>query len=169
MQFKKEREVLLLSRMQAALAPSPQDDSCFSHILTMEFHYYFDIPGSVVGRGCYSLRSDHCIRRGLPPSGSLPALPLSPPLPRLSPSRSRNTSQHQSVFTLETVVPFMDSSSLEYIGFDTASLKQDENHKFFRLLVHLFSTPPNTAIRDLFFTSLKEFSFPSEYHGLACS
>ena len=48
MPSKQEREALLLSRMQAALAPAPPDDSCFRNILTVEFLYYFDIPGSVV-------------------------------------------------------------------------------------------------------------------------
>jgi hypothetical protein len=41
----KEREVLLLSRLQAALAPAT-DDSRFAHAVTIEFLYYYDIPGS---------------------------------------------------------------------------------------------------------------------------
>jgi hypothetical protein len=45
---KKEREAILLSRMQDALGPAPQDDSCFKHILTIEFLFYYDIPGSTV-------------------------------------------------------------------------------------------------------------------------
>ena len=45
---KKERESVLLSRMQAALALAPPDDSKFNHILTIEFLYYYDIPGSTL-------------------------------------------------------------------------------------------------------------------------
>jgi hypothetical protein len=44
---RREREALLLQRMQAALAPS-QDADRFGYILTLEFLYYYDIPGSVV-------------------------------------------------------------------------------------------------------------------------
>jgi hypothetical protein len=46
MPARKEREQLLLSRMQAALAPAACDDSKFKHILTIEFLYYYDIPGA---------------------------------------------------------------------------------------------------------------------------
>ena len=45
---KKERESVLLSRMQAALASAPSDDSRFKNILTIEFLYYYDIPGSTL-------------------------------------------------------------------------------------------------------------------------
>jgi hypothetical protein len=45
---KKERESVLLSRMQAALASAPSDDSMFNHILIIEFLYYYDIPGSTL-------------------------------------------------------------------------------------------------------------------------
>ncbi len=45
---KKERESVLLSRMQAALASAPPDDSKFNHILTIEFLYFYDIPGSTL-------------------------------------------------------------------------------------------------------------------------
>jgi hypothetical protein len=41
------REALLLQRLQVALAPR-QDDDRFGYILTLEFLYYHDIPGSVV-------------------------------------------------------------------------------------------------------------------------
>jgi hypothetical protein len=40
-----EREALLLSRLQAALEPAT-DDSSFEHAVTVEFLYYYDIPGS---------------------------------------------------------------------------------------------------------------------------
>ena len=42
----KQREELLLSRLRKALAPAPSDDSYFKYIVTIEFLYYFDIPGS---------------------------------------------------------------------------------------------------------------------------
>ena len=45
---KKERESVLLSTMQAALASAPSDDSRFKNILTIEFLYYYDIPGSTL-------------------------------------------------------------------------------------------------------------------------
>jgi hypothetical protein len=44
---RQEREALLLDRMQAALAPS-HDGSRFRNTLTIEFLYYYDIPGSIV-------------------------------------------------------------------------------------------------------------------------
>jgi hypothetical protein len=43
---KKECEALLLSRLQAALADAPSDDSRFKHILTVEYLYYYPIPGA---------------------------------------------------------------------------------------------------------------------------
>ncbi len=43
---KKEREALLLSRLQAAVADAPVDDPRFNHILTVEYLFYFAIPGS---------------------------------------------------------------------------------------------------------------------------
>ena len=43
---KKECESLLLSRLQAALADAPSDDSRFKHILTVEYLYYYPIPGA---------------------------------------------------------------------------------------------------------------------------
>jgi hypothetical protein len=43
---RKEREILLLSRLKCALAPAPSDDSRFEHMVTIEFLYYYDIPGS---------------------------------------------------------------------------------------------------------------------------
>ena len=45
---KKERESVLLSTMQAALASAPSDDSRFKNILAIEFLYYHDIPGSTL-------------------------------------------------------------------------------------------------------------------------
>ncbi len=39
---------MLLSRMQAALASAPSDDSRFKNIITVEFLYYYDIPGSTL-------------------------------------------------------------------------------------------------------------------------
>ena len=45
---KKERKSVLLSTMQAALASAPSDDSRFKNILTIEFLYYYDIPGSTL-------------------------------------------------------------------------------------------------------------------------
>jgi hypothetical protein len=44
---RREREALLLQRIQAALSPS-QDDTRFGNILTLDFLYYYDIPGSTV-------------------------------------------------------------------------------------------------------------------------
>jgi hypothetical protein len=44
---KREREALLLERTQAVLAPS-HDGSRFRNALTIEFLYYYDIPGSIV-------------------------------------------------------------------------------------------------------------------------
>jgi hypothetical protein len=44
---RKAREALLLERMQAALVPR-HDGSRFRNILTIEFLYYHDIPGSIV-------------------------------------------------------------------------------------------------------------------------
>ena len=43
---KKEREALLLSRLQDALADAPSDDSRFKYILTVEYLYYYPIPGA---------------------------------------------------------------------------------------------------------------------------
>ncbi len=43
---KKECEALLLSRLQAALADAPSDDSRFKYILTVEYLYYYPIPGA---------------------------------------------------------------------------------------------------------------------------
>jgi hypothetical protein len=45
---RKEREALLLERMTAALAPPKHDDDGerFKNILTVEWLYYYDIPGS---------------------------------------------------------------------------------------------------------------------------
>ena len=40
------REALLLSRLQAALAPAPSDDSLFNFFLTVEYLYYPPIGGS---------------------------------------------------------------------------------------------------------------------------
>ncbi len=44
---KKESEALLLSRLQAALADAPSDDSRFKHILTVEYLNYYPIPGAI--------------------------------------------------------------------------------------------------------------------------
>ena len=44
---KKECEALLLSRLQDALADAPSDDSRFKHILTVEYLYYYPIPGAI--------------------------------------------------------------------------------------------------------------------------
>jgi hypothetical protein len=44
---KKECEALLLSRLQAALADAPSDDSRFKYILTVEYLYYYPIPGAI--------------------------------------------------------------------------------------------------------------------------
>ncbi len=43
---RKEREALLLERMMAALAPPKHDDERFNNFLTVEWLYYYDIPGS---------------------------------------------------------------------------------------------------------------------------
>ena len=43
---KKECEALLLSRLQAALADAPSDDSRFKYILTVEYLFYYPIPGA---------------------------------------------------------------------------------------------------------------------------
>ena len=43
-----ERQALLLSRLQAALMPAASDDSRFSNIVTVEFLFYYDVPGSEI-------------------------------------------------------------------------------------------------------------------------
>jgi hypothetical protein len=44
----KFRKTLLLERMSTALAPSPHDDARFKFFLTIEYLYYYDIPGSTL-------------------------------------------------------------------------------------------------------------------------
>ena len=59
-----ERQALLLSRLQAALMPAASDDSRFSNIVTVEFLFYYDVPGSEI-TGPYQQKNRLRQRAGL--------------------------------------------------------------------------------------------------------